>query len=107
MWVRIIMSFSLFLYSFFAVSEFEVLYRLEETYDPSMSMYDIVSGTCYDHIWVAAIALNCTDAYLKSIGQQFICILGNHTACKKMETSLISLQWSLHNILYCVANFED
>ena len=53
----------------FIVSEFEELYRQEETYDPAMSMFDFAGGPCYDHIWVAALALNCTDAYLKAIGR--------------------------------------
>ena len=35
-----------------------------------MSMFDIAGGPCYDHIWVAALALNCTDAYMKKIGKE-------------------------------------
>ena len=54
---------------FLVVPEFEVLYKQEETYDPSKYNYEIISGQCYDHVWVAALALNCTDAYLKSIGE--------------------------------------
>ena len=53
---------------FIAVPEFESLYRQEETYDPTKYMFEHVSAPCYDHIWVAALALNCTDDYLKRIG---------------------------------------
>ena len=48
--------------------EFEVLYKKEETYDSSNYNFESVSGQCYDHIWIAALALNCTDAYLKVTG---------------------------------------
>ena len=56
---------------FCIVPEFEVLFKQEETYDPSKYMFDFAAGNCYDHIWVAALALNCTDAYLKEIGEYF------------------------------------
>ena len=49
--------------------EFEALYKQEETYDPSKYMFEFVTGNCYDHIWVAALALNCTDAYLTETGE--------------------------------------
>ena len=45
------------------------MYRQETTYDPAMFMFDYAGGPCYDHIWVAALALNCTDAYLKDAGE--------------------------------------
>ena len=51
------------------VPEFEALYVQEETYDPTKYMFEHVSGPCYDHIWVSALALNCTDARLKEIGE--------------------------------------
>ena len=53
----------------FKVPEFEALYVQEETYDPTKYMFEHVSGPCYDHIWVSALALNCTDARLKAIGK--------------------------------------
>ena len=55
---------------YFVVSEFTDLYHKEDTYDPAMSMFDFAGGPCYDHIWVAALALNCTDAYMKKIGKE-------------------------------------
>ena len=45
------------------------MYRQETTYDSAMFMFDYAGGPCYDHIWVAALALNCTDAYLKDAGE--------------------------------------
>ena len=54
---------------FWTVPEFEVLLKQEETYDPTKYMYEIISGQCYDHVWVAALALNCTDTYLKATGE--------------------------------------
>lgn len=51
--------------------KFEKLVQEEETYDPSKDAYNFVLGQCYDHIWVAALALNCTDAYLKAVGKCF------------------------------------
>ena len=54
-----------------SVSEFEDLYRQEETYDPANTMFDFAGGPCYDHIWIAALALNCTDDYLKRTGNLF------------------------------------
>ena len=50
--------------------EFETLYKEEETYDPSEYTYEFTAGQCYDHIWVTALALNCTDSYLKEHGRK-------------------------------------
>ena len=49
--------------------EFDELIKQEETYDPSKIMYSFVTASCYDHIWAAALALNCTEAHLKAIGE--------------------------------------
>ena len=51
--------------------EFQTLFKEEETYDPSKYMFEFAAGQCYDHIWVAALALNCTDIYLKEQGIVF------------------------------------
>ena len=45
---------------------------VEETYDPSKITFSFVTAPCYDHIWVAALALNCTDAHLKAMGKVFL-----------------------------------
>ena len=45
------------------------MYRLEDTYDNAYSMYEIGVTYCYDHVWMAAVALNCTDSYLKLTGR--------------------------------------
>ena len=50
------------------VPEFKALYYQEETYDSSHKRLEFISAGCYDHIWVASLALNCTDTYLKSTG---------------------------------------
>ena len=52
----------------FAVSEFFSMYYKEETYDSAYSMYEFGVTFCYDHVWLAALALNCTDSYLREIG---------------------------------------
>ena len=50
------------------VSEFYTRYRQEETYDIKNKIYEEVSANlCYDHVWVAALALNCTSEYLRQI----------------------------------------
>ena len=65
------------------VPEFEMLVKQEETYEPWHDMY-IINGQCYDHIWVAALALNCTDAYLKVNGEFIIstCTPSGHMTSK-------------------------
>ena len=52
----------------FVVPEFYDLYKKEETYDPSYSSLEQFAPACYDHIWIAALALNCTETYLKTTG---------------------------------------
>ena len=54
---------------FYIGPEFEELLKDEETYDPSKAMFSFVAAQCYDHIWIAALALNCTDTYLKATGK--------------------------------------
>ena len=49
--------------------EFDELYKKEETYDPKHHTFEFVAAKCYDHVWVAALALNCTESYLESIGK--------------------------------------
>ena len=53
----------------YVVSEFDSLYRQEDTYDMSHSSFEFIAAMCYDHVWVAALALNCTDAYLRRNGK--------------------------------------
>ena len=53
----------------FLVTEYDALYKQEELYDPALYMHHSMSGQCYDHIWVAAMALDCTDAHLKATGK--------------------------------------
>ena len=53
----------------FSAQEFDELYIHEETYDPKHYMYEFVAAKCYDHVWVAALALNCTETYLANIGK--------------------------------------
>ena len=48
--------------------EFSELYRQEETYDPANNRLEHYAPGCYDHLWVSALALNCTDAYMKTTG---------------------------------------
>ena len=57
---------------FIVEGEFQTLFKQEETYDPSKYTFEFVSGQCYDHIWVTALALNCTDTYLKALGRIFV-----------------------------------
>ncbi|XP_053374068.1 gamma-aminobutyric acid type B receptor subunit 1-like [Mercenaria mercenaria] len=47
--------------------EFEERYYSHPTYNPIYKDTDIVAHQCYDHIWIAALALNCSDARLKQI----------------------------------------
>ena len=51
------------------MDEFEKLIKQEETYDPTNYAYEFANGQCYDTIWVAALALNCTDNFLKTTGE--------------------------------------
>ena len=69
-WVAISIKISR-LYVFFpfiSVSEFYDRYQKEEEYNDSNSDYTSMAPMCYDHIWVAALALNCTETYLNSKG---------------------------------------
>ena len=50
------------------VSEFDSLYRQEDSYDVINKPFEPLRTLYYDHIWVAALALNCTEKYLRSIG---------------------------------------
>ncbi|XP_060569149.1 gamma-aminobutyric acid type B receptor subunit 1-like [Ruditapes philippinarum] len=50
------------------VSEFFKLYREHPTYTSSLEDNVFLTPWCYDHVWAAALALNCTDATLVSSG---------------------------------------
>ena len=50
------------------VSEFDELYRQEATYDTVHEQYYICAPLMYDSVWIAALALNCTEKYIRSIG---------------------------------------
>ena len=53
------------------------MYVQEETYDVKYKMFEFVGAKCYDHVWVAGLALNCTEAYLKETGMlNDLCIVG-------------------------------
>ena len=52
-----------------SVSEFDNLYKKEETYNASHSINEHIAALCYDHIWIAALALNCTENKLKDMGK--------------------------------------
>ena len=62
-------------YFIVTVSEFDERYRQEETYDPVNDKYYICAPFAYDSVWVAALALNCTETYLRETGMLYICIL--------------------------------
>ncbi|XP_052256428.1 gamma-aminobutyric acid type B receptor subunit 1-like [Dreissena polymorpha] len=49
-------------------SEFQKRFTSHPSYNQATSGYDIVSGQCYDHIWLGAMALNCTVSALESMG---------------------------------------
>ncbi|XP_045169714.2 gamma-aminobutyric acid type B receptor subunit 1-like [Mercenaria mercenaria] len=51
------------------VSEFLKLYREHPTYSPSLEDNMFLTPWCYDHIWAAALALNCTVQTLSDNGQ--------------------------------------
>ena len=55
-------------FSLYLVSEFLNLYRQEENYQSAYNMYEDGVVLCYDHVWLAALALNCTNAYLTRTG---------------------------------------
>ncbi|XP_052245674.1 gamma-aminobutyric acid type B receptor subunit 1-like [Dreissena polymorpha] len=52
------------------ITSFEFKSRLttHPSYNPATRDYDFVSGQCYDHIWLCALALNCTITALESMG---------------------------------------
>ena len=52
------------------VSEFDELYRNEKTYNPAYETFYWCAPYSYDHVWIAALALNCTETYLRRIGKQ-------------------------------------
>lgn len=39
-------------------------------YSKEASAYEYMAGRCYDHIWLAALALNCTNRRMKEIGEK-------------------------------------
>ena len=51
------------------VSEFDELYKQEETYDPVNDKHYICAPFAYDSIWIAALALNCTENHLRETGK--------------------------------------
>ena len=53
------------------VSEFDELYKQEETYDPVNDKHYICAPFAYDSIWIAALALNCTETYLRETGKSY------------------------------------
>ncbi|XP_052233278.1 gamma-aminobutyric acid type B receptor subunit 1-like [Dreissena polymorpha] len=48
--------------------EFKSRFSTHPSYNPATRDYDFVSGQCYDHIWLCALALNCTITALESMG---------------------------------------
>ena len=53
----------------FAVVEFDTRLQDYPTYRPDLAHFDRALGQCYDHIWVAAIALDCADKKLREMGR--------------------------------------
>ncbi|KAL4221902.1 Gamma-aminobutyric acid type B receptor subunit 1 [Mactra antiquata] len=49
-------------------SEFEELFRNYPSYKPETEAFDFVSYQCYDNVWMAALALNCTDTIMRQNG---------------------------------------
>lgn len=54
---------------FFTVSEFWTAFREDPMYDPSKAMFEREASRCFDGTWAAGLALNCTDAKLKEVGE--------------------------------------
>ncbi|XP_052793446.1 gamma-aminobutyric acid type B receptor subunit 1-like [Mya arenaria] len=52
------------------VSEFLDRYFNDPGYNTDLDMYKSVVGQSYDHIWIAALALNCTDSELTRRGNR-------------------------------------
>lgn len=52
-----------------SASEFEDRYFSYPTYDVISKSYDFYAHQCYDHVWVAAKALDCTVTRLVELGE--------------------------------------
>ncbi|XP_052793035.1 gamma-aminobutyric acid type B receptor subunit 1-like [Mya arenaria] len=50
-------------------SEFVQRFLSHPEYNEGSKPYDIVAAQCYDHIWLAALALNCTNERLMTMGK--------------------------------------
>ncbi|XP_052793057.1 gamma-aminobutyric acid type B receptor subunit 1-like [Mya arenaria] len=48
-------------------SEFMQRYLNHPEYSKETQSYDLIAAQCYDHIWLAALALNCADERLKTM----------------------------------------
>ena len=59
----------MYTYAIFSVSEFEELYKQEDTYDVAHQQFEFCATFSYDHIWVAALAFNCTETFLRETGR--------------------------------------
>jgi len=49
-----------------SVSEFYERFRAHPRYDETQ--WDKMMALCYDHVWLAGLALNCTDEVLQAMG---------------------------------------
>ena len=61
-----------------SVPEFMDRLHSHPLYEPLTKNYEFISGRCYDHIWLAALAMNCTDRRLIEMGQYMFIVLAKH-----------------------------
>lgn len=78
------MSFKILPLFLISASEFEERYFNHPDYNVAMKSYDFVSYQCYDHIWIAALALNCTAEKLTAAGS-FTILLCHHKGLLKSK----------------------
>jgi hypothetical protein len=76
-YVCIIKYYAILLY--FSVSEFETRFYNHRSYNKKYKGTDFAAPQCYDHVWIAALALNCTDTILTNIGTLLNVYMHNET----------------------------
>ena len=75
----------------FSVSEFEELYKQDDTYDVAHQQFEFCATFSYDHIWVAALALNCTETFLRETGR--LQLFSFYPQCEKTCLGLFTCKY--------------
>ncbi|XP_052793612.1 gamma-aminobutyric acid type B receptor subunit 1-like [Mya arenaria] len=72
------------------VSEFLDRYYKDPDYNPDLEIYKVAFGQSYDHIWIAALALHCTDTELRRRGFAYCLSADTHALRQMLRSQCVS-----------------